>query len=356
MKILINLAVIVSLIATLTGCDNRTSETESDFTKITNVEIYTVELTSFEKYINLPVFVTPYKEVNFGLTAGGRITKIHVDKGDRVSKDMILLETDDVLLKASFDIAKAGLEYQKKEFERNEKLFEEGSITAAAYDGAKFQLSQAQSSYDIAKKQYEDATLKAPFSGIVTSRSVEVGDILAPGSPAFRIIDVQRIKVQAGIPEKHIMDFKKGNTVKIVFDTIPDDEFTGRINYIAPEASPDVRTFLAEIIVDNRDGFIRAGIMGNAQLLKKVYKDALMIPINAMIQTQEGQIVFIVEGSTTAAERSIELGPKSELMVMVKSGLIPGDKVVIKGQHDLVDGEKLNITGTSTFAYGEVSK
>ncbi len=117
-----------------------------------------------------------------------------------------------------------------------------------------------------------------------------------------------------------------------------------------------MRTFLAEIIVDNRDGFIRDGIMGNAQLLKKVYKDALMIPINAMIQTQEGQIVFIVEGSTTAAERSIELGPKSELMVMVKSGLIPGDKVVIKGQHDLVDGEKLNITGTSTFAYGEVSK
>ena len=144
----------------------------------------------------------PYREVNLGLTTGGKVTKIHVDKGDKVTEGMILLETDDVLLKSSYEQAKANFEFQKKEFARSKKLFEDGSITEAAYDGAELQLEIATSSYQIAKKSYEDATLKAPFPGVITAKNIEVGDILGSGMPAFRIIDVSKVKVQAGIPAK----------------------------------------------------------------------------------------------------------------------------------------------------------
>ncbi|MFC1694462.1 efflux RND transporter periplasmic adaptor subunit, partial [Candidatus Latescibacterota bacterium] len=216
-----NLFVIVFLLIAAMGCGKKeASESETDFTKVTNVEIYTVTASSFEDYISLPVVVMPNREVNLGLVGGGKVTRILVDKGDRVKKDMILLETDDTLLSASYDQARASLEYQKKEFARSEKLYSDGSISTAAYDAAELQFASAQSSYDMAKKQYEDAKLKAPFSGVVTMRNVEVGAILGPGTPAFRIIDVSKVKVQAGIPEKYIAEFKVGNMVTISFDAL----------------------------------------------------------------------------------------------------------------------------------------
>jgi len=339
----------------LTGCSRKAAETKDPPARITNVEIYPVKPVRFEDYINLPVVVKPSREVNLGLTAGGKVTKIHADKGDRVEKDMVLLETDDTLLKANLEVAEANLEYQKKEFARSEKLFREGSITAAAYDGAELRLAQARHSYEIARKQYEDSVLKAPFSGIVTRRNVEVGDILGPGTPAFRIIDMSRVKVQAGIPEKYIGDFRVGNTVAVKFDAIPGKTFRGRINYISPEADTAVRTFLAEIVVDNPDGLLRAGIMGDARILRKVHENALMIPINAVVETQDGRIVFVVRDDGTAERRSVELGGMTDLMVRVVSGLGENDRVIVKGQHDLVTGEKVNITGEYSIEPGEVS-
>ncbi|MBN1292747.1 MAG: efflux RND transporter periplasmic adaptor subunit [Candidatus Latescibacteria bacterium] len=328
-------------------------ETETNFTKVTNVEIYTVVSSSFEDYITLPVVVKPNKEVNLGLTSGGKVTKIYVDKGDRVSNGMTLLETDDVLLKAVYDQAKANLDYQKTEFERSTKLLNDGTITEAQYDGAKLQLATAQSSFDMAKKQFEDSTLKAPFAGLVTVKNVEVGDILSPGSPAFRIIDMSQVKVQAGIPEKHIVLFKEGNTVSIRLDAIPEKVFNGRINYISPEASTSVRTFLAEINIHNSEGLIRAGTMGNAQILRQIHANAIMIPLNALVESQKGRSVFVARDDKTAEERTVQIGSANDTMIRIINGINPGDRVIVKGQQDLVTGEKINVTGEYIADLGE---
>ena len=284
------LLVAVLLIITAYGCDKKLkAEIETDFTKVTNVEVYTVTTSSFDDFITLPVVVSPYKEANLGLTSGGRVTKIHVDKGDRVTKDMVLLETDDVLLKAQFKQAEANLVYQKKEFARNKKLFEDGTISPADFDGS---------------------------------------------------------EVQAGIPEKHIVSFKLGNTVTVSLDAIPDKVFKGKINYISHEASPSVRTFLAEMVVDNSKGTIKAGIMGNARILRTVYEDAILIPINAIVEAQEGRSVFVARDDNTAEERTIVLGEGSDdLMVIITAGVHPGDRVIVKGQQDLVTGERILVTG-----------
>ena len=340
--------VVTSFVLIVTGCKEKTSEIEENLTKVTNVEIFKVENSTFEEYISLPVVVIPFKEADLGMTAGGKITKILVDKGDRVLKEGHLLIVDDVLLKTSLKLSKATLEYQRNEFKRDKKLFEEGSVNPSMFDTAQLKLEQAQSAYDMAKKQLEDATLKAPFSGIVTMRNVEIGEILAPGIPALRLIDISRVKVQAGIPERYIVDFKIGNDVSIKFDAIPGKVFKGNINFISPEASTSVRTFLAEIIIDNSEGLLRSGIMGDAQILRKVYEQALMIPFNSIIETQHGRIVFLALQDNICEERSIEIGNSNETMTFVTAGLNPGDRLIVKGQHDLVKNEQINITGEYT--------
>ena len=334
------------VVLSLPGCGGKSGDTETEYVEpLTNVEIFEVQPSVFEEYLTLPVVVQPNRVVNLGLTAGGRVTGIKADKGDRVKKDMVLLETDDVLLRSQHANAKANLDYQRNEFARSEKLFRDGSITEAAFDGAKLQLSQAENAFDMAKKQLEDAVLKAPFSGIVTMRNIETGDILGPGTPAFRIIDMNMVKIQAGIPEKYITDFKVGNTVSVVFDSLPEKTFPGKINYVSPEANPSVRTFLAEIVVNNTEGVLRAGIMGNARILRKVHENAMMIPLNTIIETQKGRILFVARDNSTVEQRLVTLGGGGDTMIRVLTGISPGEKVVVKGQHDLVDGEKVNISG-----------
>ena len=347
------LTVIVMLVIAVSGCGKKEAiETEGYVDTITNVEFFTVLPTKFEENITLPIVVLPYKEVNLGMTNGGRVVKINVDKGDRVKNGQVLLETDDTVFKAAYDISMASLEYQKGEFARAERLLKDGSITEAAFDAAKLGLAQAQSNYDMTRKNYADATLEAPFSGIVTMRDVEIGDILSPGMPAFRIIDMRRVKVQAGLPEKYITDFEVGNKVFIKIDAIKDREFEGTINYIAPEASPEVRTFLAEMIVDNSDDSIRAGVMGNAQIIRNVHENALMIPINALTETQKGHVVFVLKEGNVAEERLVDVLGGNDLMVRAE-GLSAGERIITKGNYDLIDGEKVNVTGEYTYAGGE---
>ena len=80
-----------------------------------------------------------------------------------------------------------------------------------------------------------------------------------------------------------------------------------------------------------------------------------MIPLNAVIETQDGRIVFVVRDDNTVEQRSVTLGSNSDTMVQTLSGIYAGDRVIVKGQHDLVDGEKVNITGSLAVAPGEES-
>ena len=331
----------------LAGCKggNKTAGGAVRNEKITNVEVYTIAPVKFDEYITLPVVVTPFREASLGLVQGGKVTKLYADKGDRVTQGKVLLETDTDMLKTNLKTATANLDYQKSEFARNQKLFASGSITEAIIDASKLALAQAQSAHEAARKQVEDATLEAPFSGVITERNAEIGNILGAGIPAFRLIEMDRVKVQAGIPERYIGDFRQGNTVTIIFDAYPEREFTGRINYIAPEASASVRTFITEIEVTNPGGLLRGGIMGNARIQQHTYTAALLIPMDALIETQYGRRLFAVKSDSTAEERKITLGGSSGDMIMVTSGIQPGDKVVTKGQKDIANGEKVRVTG-----------
>jgi membrane fusion protein, multidrug efflux system len=340
--------IFMTLLASLlivAGCKDQKSDADTRVDKITNVEVYTVKAEIFYEYITLPVVVAPFREASLGLVQGGKVTKIHADKGDFVPLGKVLLETDTDVLKANLKTATANLDYQKSDFSRNQKLFDSGSITDAVMDASRLTMAQAQSAYDIAKKQLDDATLKAPFAGIITERNVEVGNILGAGTPSFRLIEIDQVKVQAGIPERFIEDFRVGNTVTILFDAYPGHEFKGRINYIAPEAIMTVRTFMTEIVVNNPKGLLRAGVMGNARIQQRTYNDAILVPMDALIETQYGRRLFIVKTDTTVEERVITLGGSSGDRIMVASGIQPGDKVITKGQKDLSSGEKVKVTG-----------
>jgi membrane fusion protein, multidrug efflux system len=346
-KFAVWLGLLVALAAS--GCAESQSQAATQAAlatgKVTNVEVTTVVPRTFTEYITLPVVVNPFREVNLSLVNGGKVSRLLADKGDRVAAGRVLLETDTAVTRATLDLAVANCEFQQGEFDRNRQLFEAGSIPQSAFDAAKLALAQARSQRDIAQQQYDDATLEAPFAGTITMRNVEVGDVLGPAAPAFRLIDVSRVKIQAGIPERFIGDFRLGSTVTVALDAIPGRQFSGQMNYLAPEATDAVRTFLGEIVIDNREGLIRAGTMGNARIQRRTFPEAVVVPLDALIETQSGRKAFVVQGDTVAAERAISVEGSGDDVVVVAAGLRAGERVVTKGQHQIVDGDRVRVTG-----------
>ncbi len=329
----------------LAGCGNEKTDVKESPEPVTNVAVYEVAPMSFDDYITLPVQVRSYREVNLGIMNGGRVTALRADKGNRVSAGAVLLETDADMLKAALEQARAQFEYQQQEFARAQQLYEGGSFTDAALDAAQLALASARNALTIAQENLDNATLEAPFNGTVVMRQAELGEILAPGAPAFRLIDNSRVRVKAGIPEKYIASFRVGSNANIRFDAIPGETFTGTIGFISPEADPQVRTFPVEIIVNNPGGHIRSGIMGNARILRSRLENAILIPLDALVETQDGRSVYIVRSDNTAERRAVTLGEaSSELMIEVVAGIQPGDRVIVKGQHDLVTGENVKVT------------
>lgn len=327
------------------GCAPGEAKDQAPAGKVTNVEVYTVVPTTFVEHISLPAVVVPNRQADLSLVGGGRVARVLVDKGDRVVAGQILLETETEMLRAAHDLAVASLEFQTGEFQRAQSLFQTGSINESAFGAAKLAFAQAQSQRDISRKQLRDATLRAPFAGTVALRHVEVGDVLGPGSPAFRLIDVDPVRIQVGIPERLIGDFRTGNTVSVALDALPGTPLLGRLDYLSPEATSSVRTFLAEIVIPNADGAVRAGIMGNARIQGRTFENALLMPMDALIESQAGRRVFVVRDDTLAAERPIAIAASDETMVVVTDGVRAGDQVVTKGQHDIVNGDRVRITG-----------
>lgn len=328
------------------GCGNGNSVEDVSKVRTINVETYTVTPRNFESYIHLPVIVSPIKEVNLGLTGGGKVAELKADQGDFVKEGAILLKLDDTMLKANYEIAAANLEFQKTEYARTEQLFKDGTISASVMDAAKLQLSQAQNAFTLAKKALDDSVLKAPFTGTITARLVEVGAIMGPGTPAFRLIDARTVKVKTGIPEQYIQDFEKGSNVTIKFDSLPEKTFRGTISYISPEADPQVRTFVAEITVGNSENLLKAGIMGNASILRNYYARSIVIPLNAVVETQTGPVVYTSQGDSTAHMNNVVLGETSNGDVRIANGIKAGDKVIIRGQYDIVEGDRIRVTST----------
>lgn len=353
------ISIMISLMGALAvlsfGCGgSQEAAQEQPVTRITNVRTYTIEPMLFEEYIQLPVTVRPYREVELGVANGGEVVAIHADKGTQVREGTVLIETDKTLAAAQLRTAQANLDYQQSEFNRSRRLLDEGSITQAAFDVVQLQVSLARSSVDQAQKQVDNSTLVAPFSGVITDRSAEIGAILSPGYPAFRLIDINRVKVLTGIPEKYISDFKVGSLVNIRFDAYPERLYNGRIDFISPEADPAVRTFRAEIVVNNSDHTLKAGIMGNARILRKTIEDAIVIPLNAVIEGQTGRVVYILRDNV-AQRVTVELGGSRGEYVHVISGIEPGDRLVVAGQYEVVTGERVNVTGEITIDREEVS-
>ncbi|HOM28613.1 MAG TPA: efflux RND transporter periplasmic adaptor subunit [Deltaproteobacteria bacterium] len=306
-----------------------------------------------ERVLRLTGDVRPWREVDvFPKVPGKIIERIFFDRGDTVrSGDTIaLLEMRSIEAQvreaeAAFRLAGTNLDLTRKDYARIENLYAEKAVARQRLDHVQAQLESAEAQLDRSKAVLDqlrilmaEHTVRSPIGGVISARYVDPGALSAPGAPIVRVSDESRLKIVASVTEKDYLSIAKGMRCEVTSDAVPGAVFEGEIALVNPTLSPSGRSADIEIHVDNAKKGLKAGMFAHVRISLGVVS-GVVVEKDA-VQRLPGTgapYVYVVEDGK-AVMKNIETGPSQGDVVLVASGLAPGERVVVTGQNRLKDG------------------
>ncbi len=334
------------LIIALSSCANESSTAPVAVAekKVTRVRTVQIKPEMFTSKLTLTAEAKADKDAIISSEVLGRVVKVGFDKGMKVKEGDTIIWLDDSTLKADITQAKADLSLLELDFKKMELLSERNANVS------KYQLEKARLTRDVAESRYQALEvkrkkyrIKAPVTGVVASRNVENGAITSPGAELGRVVSNNPIKIVIGVPESVLSDFALGKEATIVFDAYPDNTYQGTVSYKSAEINRKSRVFLCEIELPNDDDKILPEMSAKVTFIRKAIPGSILIPQTAVLEQATGHSVFIVDGKDIARYRKIEIDDSSDEMVLVGSGLATGEKLVITGQRNLIDGDTVEV-------------
>jgi len=243
---------------------------------------------------------------------------------------------------ATYEQAETQYDIAKSNFDRIERLYNESVSTEQDFTNAKFQLELAEKNLNLIETRLSKSYITSPISGIVDQKFMSRGEVCGTGSPILNIVNISKVKISAGIPERFVDDVKKGSNVKITFDVYPGEEFSGTVSYVSPTLSDKNRTFEIEMVIPNNNGQLKPEMSANILIEKSMIKDAVILPQDLIIDFGNDKFVYVIENGT-ARKRIITLGGRSHNKVQILSGLNAGDIFISEGYQSVSDGDKVEI-------------
>lgn len=310
--------------------------------KIPTVDVVVLEPKTVKDPLLLTGTAEPWEAVTISAEVTGKIEWQGVDEGQAVAKDQDLVEINTTSIRARLSQAQAEHNLAVQEFERMRELRERGISSPQEYDRAATNRDATQATLRLAEIDLENSIIKATFDGVVDELENEEGEFVTVGSPMVRLVQVDKIKVVVGIPERDIRHFREGDKVDVQFDAVPDRVLEGQVYRIATTAEATTRTFATEIEVDNADGLLKPGMIARVRLVREAHPNAITIPMFALMNRPEGRYVFLAEDER-AVMRSVEVGFFHGGEVYVTRGLSPGDRLIVTGQRTLRDGDAIRV-------------
>ena len=282
----------------------------------------------------------PLRRATLAAEVPGRVEQLTVDVGDRVGKGQILVRIDTRALRQQIAEAEALHVQAVDRFERAERLYEKRSITKEQHIDAVAGRDVAEARLKSAQLALAKSEVKAPWSGSVAAKRVEVGDYASPGLPLVELVAVNRLKVRAAASAADVPYLSIGEPVTVRVDVFPGEEWQGKVVRLGAELDSDTRTLVVEAEIDNSEGRLRPGLFGRLEVPRRVLPEAMLVPLASVVDYESEKILYVVSDGI-AQRRSVVLGPTVGQRVVITTGLEPGDHVVVGGQQQVADGQKV---------------
>ena len=195
------------------------------------------------------------------------------------------------------------------------------------------------------EERLQRTTIRAPFAGVFDTRLVEVGSVIAPGQPIGVVVDLEPLKVTAGVPERYAANVMVGAVAGIGFSDLG-QEGLATVSYVGARAHPDNRTFAVELSLETPVAGAKPQMVADVVLQRRVLSAAVVVPRQALVRTESGYAAYTVEGEgadAIAVASPVTLGPAAADEVVIDSGLAPGDRLIVIGQHQVADRDRVRI-------------
>jgi RND family efflux transporter MFP subunit len=281
----------------------------------------------------------PQQELNFLSENAGRVTKIYVDEGDRVSKGQVLARVDAEIINTDRETAQATLDNAIRDEARYTSSFKTGGVTQQQLDQAKLATKNARLRLQSSARRVNDANIKSPINGIVNKRYIEVGAfVTAQGTQLFELVDVSKLKLKVNVNEGQVANLKVGDQVQIKSNVFPADNFSGKITFIAAKADGTLNFPIDIEVLNNHKNTIKAGMYGTAIFKFPAQAATITIPRGSFVGSVSSNQIFVLENGNTAKLRKVIAGRTIGDEVEIIEGLKEGETVIISGQINLVDG------------------
>lgn len=325
------------------------AETSQDFVRMINVEVEPISKQRFTEEIRLTSVATANQDVLLEAEESGTIRALYVDRGDRVREGDPIAKIDDRILAAQVAQARAAAELAQQTWERRKRLWEEDRVgSEIAYLEAKFAAEQAAAALDALEQRLANTTVRAPFGGVFDERHVDIGTGVSPGETIGRVVDLDPIKVVAGVPERYASDVRVGTPAELGFKALDGRRYTSRVAYVSATVDPGSRTFGIEIEIENAGGEIKPQMVADLSVTRRDLEDVIVVPQDALVRVEDGYVVYVVVergGEQVAEVRDVVVGASRRNLVVIDEGVSEGERLIVTGQRSVADGDRVNVVG-----------
>lgn len=287
----------------------------------------------------------PVQELKFSAEKSGKITKVLVKEGDFVAVGQTLAIVRSDVINVTAQNANAVYQNAVADYTRFENAFKTGGVTKQQVDQAKLAMVNAKSQLTQANINVGDTRIKAPISGFINKKYIEIGSIITgmPATALFDIVNVSKLKLKVLVNESQVASLKVGSVTRVTAEVFPDKTFSGKITFIASKADESLN-FPVEIEITNNDTKdLKAGMYGTAEFASNQQKQTLkIVPRNAFVGSVSSNEIFVIENGTAKLKKVTSgriLGDKVEIL----NGLSNGEQVIVTGQINLQEGSKVEV-------------
>ncbi|MDE6547974.1 MAG: efflux RND transporter periplasmic adaptor subunit [Muribaculaceae bacterium] len=337
----------IAVTVILSGCKNHDKATDAGPVRV-NVEVVGKKATADGNQI-FSGTVEASEESTVSFSVPGTITKVYVEEGQKVAKGQVIAHIKSESLVNSRNIAQAELEEARDAYQRLKKLHDADALPDVKWVEIQSKLKQAENAAALADRAVADASIHAPISGYVSQKFANDGQTVIPAEPVVKIVNLNTLQVSIPVPENEISSFGPQTTAVIKFDIGDNPEVIGKIGNKSVVADPLTRSYTVKFDIDNVNGKILPGMIGDV-IVKGLQNDSssvktseITLPSQAVLLSSDNhQFVWTVKNGK-AQRKEVVADELSDNGVIVRSGLVPGDSIIVAGMQKVSTGTEVTV-------------
>ncbi len=328
---------------------------------IAPVETETVQESPVIRKLELSGTVSSPHASQISTSVEGLVSVVHFDSGANVKKGDMLLELDDELEQAAFEQAAAEAVKAAGEVTDAKRRMRIAESLAKRKYGPQNEVEARQAEVEIdtateegfkAEQRRREVILArhklpAPFDGVISKRMVEIGQWVKPGTAVFELVAMRDFRVDVPVPQEYYARLRGGADVALEIDTLPGEEIPAKIGALIPVSDPDARTFTLRILPSRADIPITPGMSARVLVDLDTGRRDAAVSRDALIRYPDGRVtVWVLKedgDKMSVSERRIEIGLAFDGLVQVLSGLKKGERVVVRGNESLREGQTVRL-------------